>query len=89
MLGLIALLSLGPGYDTSTTLLNLDAISQNISAGTSWPQLAIKSYVQKFIRWDAIYFTQIAQRGYLWEQEWAFGWGYTKFISAMTKGTNN
>ena len=53
-----------PGYDTSTVILH------PLHNGWAMP----------FIRWDAIYFTQIAQRGYLFEQEWAFSWGLTRLM---------
>ncbi|CRG84749.1 phosphatidylinositol glycan, class V [Talaromyces islandicus] len=51
----------GPGYDTSTTLLTETDESARIL---------------KFVRWDAIYFVRTAERGYLFEQEWAFSYGY-------------
>ena len=65
----IALASPGSGYDTSTTLLH--------------PSLDALS--RPFVRWDAIYFTQIAQRGYLFEQDWAFSWGFTRLIRGVSK----
>lgn len=76
----VALLSPGLGYDTSTTLLypekpSVDSLS--LPGGLSNPWLT------NVVRWDAIYFTQIARRGYLWEQEWAFGWGFTKLIASI------
>jgi phosphatidylinositol glycan class V len=72
LLFLVAVASPGPGYDTSTFL------------STSSP-----SYVLgKFVRWDAIYFTQIARRGYVFEQEWAFGWGFTRILAAAGRGRN-
>ena len=40
--------------------------------------------LNKLVRWDAIYFTQIARRGYLFEQEWAFSWGFTRLLSFLT-----
>lgn len=61
----------GPGYDTSTTLLTETAESARIL---------------KFVRWDAIYFVRTAERGYLFEQEWAFSWGYTRVLKALTSG---
>lgn len=51
----------GPGYDTSTTLLT---------------EADESAHILKFVRWDAIYFVRAAQRGYLFEQEWAFSYGY-------------
>jgi phosphatidylinositol glycan class V len=63
----IAATSPGSGYDTSTTL--------HASANILFPT--------KLLRWDAIYFTQIARRGYLFEQDWAFGWGFTRFLAIL------
>ena len=68
LLLLVAIASPGAGYDTSTTLL-------------SQPQSLLTS---KLVRWDAIYFTEVAHRGYLFEQEWAFGWGYTHILKLLT-----
>ena len=39
-----------------------------------------------FVRWDAIYFIQIAHRGVLFEQEWAFGWGFAKLLTLVGRG---
>ncbi|KKZ66117.1 hypothetical protein EMCG_01153 [[Emmonsia] crescens] len=77
----------GPGYDTSTTLLPSTASQNAIN-----PLLGVRAVVGsgwwasllKFVRWDAIYFVSIAQRGYLFEQEWAFGYGYTKLLSNLS-----
>lgn len=67
----------GPPYDTSTTLMSPRALGFNESAldlGT------------KLTRWDAIYFVQNARRGYLFEQEWAFGSGMPFLISTVIRG---
>ena len=45
--------------------------------------LSKEGSIAKLVRWDAIYFTQIASRGYTFEQEWAFGWGLTRLLSAF------
>jgi phosphatidylinositol glycan class V len=45
-----------------------------------------KRLVSKLVRWDALYFVSVAQRGYLFEQEWAWGWGYTNFLGLISKG---
>jgi GPI mannosyltransferase 2 len=76
----IALMSPGPGYDTSTTLLN----HQSYRAFQT--DSALSERLSKFVRWDAIYFTQISLRGYLFEQEWAFGWGFTQLLAFLTRG---
>ncbi|GJC96293.1 mannosyltransferase [Colletotrichum higginsianum] len=54
--------AVAPSYDTSTTLM----LRRNESD---------LSIVTRLTRWDALYFTQSARRGYLFEQEWAFNAG--------------
>jgi phosphatidylinositol glycan class V len=41
----------------------------------------------KLVKWDAIYFVQTARRGYVFEQEWAFGWGFSRLIKLFTQGS--
>ena len=81
----IAIVSPGAGYDTSTTLLQSDDKLANF---TSKYGLNLPLEWESLVRWDAIYFTQIAQDGYIWEQEWAFGWGFTRLIALVSKGTS-
>jgi phosphatidylinositol glycan class V len=81
LLLLIAVSSPGPGYDTSTGL----ALVKNHST-TTLPHL-VGHIANKLTRWDAIYFITIAERDYVHEQEWAFGYGFTKLISLCTSGT--
>lgn len=75
----------GPGYDTSTGLLPYltpgaaDVISRDTKHAPIWTLL-------KFTRWDSIYFVHIAERGYVFEQEWAFGYGYTRILAFLTSG---
>ena len=81
----IAVASPGLGYDTSSSLLFSEQLS-----GTHPSILLIDTpsklpNVFKFARWDVIYFASIAQRGYLFEQEWAFGTGHTKSLAAFAK----
>ncbi|RMD39198.1 hypothetical protein DV735_g5932, partial [Chaetothyriales sp. CBS 134920] len=42
-------------------------------------------FLAKFVRWDAVYFTQIAQRGHVFEQEWAFGVGLTTTLRWLSQ----
>ena len=79
----VALTAPGPGYDTSTELLQLESNSARASNGSHWMSA---SRLGSLVRWDAIYFTQLARRGYLWEQEWAFGWGFTSLIAVTSRG---
>jgi GPI mannosyltransferase 2 len=75
---LIAVATPGPGYDTSTTLL--ESVGKPIALNSQSPQ-GIPSQWQKFVRWDAIYFTQMAEHGHVYEQEWAWGIGWTSLLA--------
>ncbi|KAL9005552.1 MAG: hypothetical protein Q9188_001677 [Gyalolechia gomerana] len=70
-----------PGYDTSTRLLlpneTSDTKDQHV-IGSLFIALA-----GKLTRWDAIYFAQISHRGALFEQEWAFSWGFAKLLNVL------
>ena len=79
----IALLSPGPGYDTSTKLLHPKPSLPGTIAESGW---GLSARLRSLVRWDAIYYIEIARRGYSWEQEWAFGWGFTKFMALASKG---
>ncbi|KAI1380084.1 glycosyltransferase family 76 protein [Hypoxylon crocopeplum] len=68
--------SVGPAYDTSSTLLSSEITSSNES---------IFDLATKLTRWDSIYFIQASRRGYLFEQEWAFGSGLPTVISFLTQ----
>lgn len=67
----------GPAYDTSTTLVSPLVLSPKESA---W------DLATKLTRWDAIYYVQSARRGYLFEQEWAFGSGLPTVIAFFARG---
>ncbi|KIW02159.1 uncharacterized protein PV09_06643 [Verruconis gallopava] len=95
----IAIISPQPGYDTSTRLLfkghgirNVEVSSPDVYSppGTHAPAQGLPDLVMRLLlaltRWDTIYFASIAERGYVYEQEWAFGWGFLKFLSFL--GTN-
>ena len=67
----------GPAYDTSSTLTSISISSPS--------ELAF-DVATKLTRWDAIYYVQAARRGYLFEQEWAFGSGLPTVISFIVEG---
>ncbi|KAH0348585.1 DUF409 domain protein, partial [Aureobasidium melanogenum] len=79
----VAYASPGPGYDTSTTLL-LARAQPSVTENTLLEDFA-KQLVTNLVRWDALYFVSVARRGVIFEQEWAWGWGYTKFLDLVSK----
>ena len=79
----LALASPGIGYDTSTDVLLAAQINRQSFHRDSD---RFRYGLQKFIRWDAIYFIKIAQRGHFFEQEWAFGWGFTRLLHLGARG---
>ena len=71
---LLSIACLSPtSYDSSTEIL--------FGHDSSIPLV-----VRKLTRWDAIYFMHIAERGYVYEQEWAFGWLHTRGLSFLGNG---
>ncbi len=84
LLLLLACTSPYPGYDTSTTLL-LSTYSRN-GDDPNILVTALGRLAGKLTRWDAIYFSQIAHRGAVFEQEWAFGWGYARLLQVINRG---
>ena len=80
LLLLLAVCSPGLGYDTSTSLFYTES-KQAIQL-----PLVLRYLVGKLTRWDGIYFVQSSRRGYLFEQEWAFGWGFTRVIALCSQG---
>ncbi|KAI5283907.1 ER membrane glycoprotein subunit of the GPI transamidase complex-like protein [Ascosphaera aggregata] len=95
LLFLIALLTPGVGYDTSTSLLSDDGFFKpppqygEGGRGFLWSE-GFSISPLKFARWDAIYFLEAARRGgYVFEQEWAFSRvfsyliGFYAYITAL------
>ncbi|KAK7208639.1 GPI mannosyltransferase 2 [Myxozyma melibiosi] len=60
-----------------------DTSSQLLFTSTQVPWIA--NYVlPRFLVWDTVFFIKIAQRGYIYEQEWAFnGWLWTGTIRVV------
>ncbi|KAL9106527.1 MAG: hypothetical protein Q9227_008442 [Pyrenula ochraceoflavens] len=89
LLAVCVIASPGIGYDTSTTLLLRRDIEPSLEIDRLHSvahDARQQSYsLWKFARWDAIYFLSAIRRDYLYEQEWAFGQGFVKVVSATFK----
>lgn len=66
----IIVLSLLTRILTSSCLILLPLILPSFDSSSTL--LISNPYLQSFLRWDTVYFLQIAQRGYKYEQELAF-----------------
>ncbi|KAJ4393354.1 ER membrane glycoprotein subunit of the GPI transamidase complex-like protein [Gnomoniopsis smithogilvyi] len=77
LLAIAAGSQVGPLYDTSSSLLTFDP--------EHGAQTSIRNLVTRLCSWDAIYFIKNAQRGYLFEQEWAFGSALPTCISLVIR----
>ncbi|CAK7270258.1 ER membrane glycoprotein subunit of the GPI transamidase complex-like protein [Sporothrix epigloea] len=81
LLGIASLATLaGPAYDTSGDLLGTIVSNKSISNPPGHP-IPCGGLVSRLVSWDAIYFTQAARRGRLYEQEWAFGTALPTVVS--------
>lgn len=81
--GLFALAAgsqIGPTYDTSSVLLVDPSIDQY---GNS--PFTVARLLTRLTSWDAIYFVKASQRGYFFEQEWAFGSALPQCISVFVQ----
>ncbi|OJI91093.1 hypothetical protein ASPTUDRAFT_37986 [Aspergillus tubingensis CBS 134.48] len=83
---LLAILTPGPGYDTSTTLFPWH---KNTNQTEKIIPSTLRRISIKLTRWDSIYFTEAARRGHLLEQEWAFSYAFSRFINLLASGFTN
>lgn len=72
----------GPGYDTSGLIL-LDSSANRYAnlKSSSW----FDSLVLSLFRWDALYFVKAAERGLVFEQEWAFSPAFSRLLGVMAQ----
>ncbi|KAK3401573.1 GPI mannosyltransferase 2 [Sordaria brevicollis] len=74
-------------YDTSADLLLIgDDEPLSVNDGNGVAELVRnfgKRLVTRFNSWDAIYFVSAAKRGYVYEQEWAFGTGLVASVRGV------
>lgn len=81
---LAALSSPGAGYDTSTSILfrRYGLTAEQHEQAPIYHRLC-GDLARKLVRWDAVYFVEIANRGYVFEQEWAFARGFTSLVNLL------
>lgn len=82
LLVVVAYMSPGPGYDTSTRIL----FDQYNTRPHSWLAGIVEDVTLRLTRWDAIYFSTSSERGHLYEQEWAFSWFMSKLTGPLSNG---
>lgn len=76
----LAVLCPGPGYDTSALIL----LSDNGNRELQFQSFSLSDrFTLNLLRWDALYFVKAAERGYVYEQEWAFSRAYSLVLSAV------
>lgn len=68
-----------PTYDSSSSLLILHPRTADDGS-------LVRRLITRLVSWDAIYFVKAVQRGYLFEQEWAFGSALPTCISLIIRG---
>lgn len=67
----------GPGYDTSGLILTNPSINRYASLET---ESRFDHFVLNLFRWDALYFVKDAERGLVFEQEWAFSPAFARLL---------
>ncbi|KAF2628703.1 glycosyltransferase family 76 protein [Macroventuria anomochaeta] len=82
LLILLAAFCPGPGYDTSALIL-VDASTNRYANLESSSRF--EHFVLTIFRWDALYFVKAAERGLVFEQEWAFSPAFSKLLSVTAR----
>ena len=68
----------GPGYDTSALILTDASPIRHVNLESS---SRFYHFVLNLFRWDALYFVKAAERGLVYEQEWAFSPALSKLLN--------
>ncbi|KAJ4984620.1 mannosyltransferase [Stagonosporopsis vannaccii] len=68
----------GPGYDTSALILIDSSADRHANVRSS---SRFEHGVLNLFRWDALYFAKAAERGLVFEQEWAFSPAFSTLLS--------
>lgn len=74
----------GPGYDTGPLVLFR---KDGVEPATSTLLYLVNRLCIRVMRWDSLYFLDSIRHGYVWEQNWAFSWAFTRLISILSSGT--
>lgn len=67
----------GPGYDTSALILIDPSADRHANIKSSSRLMHV---VLNLFRWDALYFVKAAERGLMFEQEWAFSPAFSRLL---------
>jgi hypothetical protein len=68
----------GPGYDTSALVLTDTSTNRHANIESS---SRFDRFILNLFRWDALYFIRAAERGLVFEQEWAFSPAFSRLLS--------
>lgn len=72
----------GPGYDSSALILTDASANRHINYKSS---SLLNHLTLNLFRWDALYFIKTAERGLVFEQEWAFSPVFSQLLNVTTQ----
>lgn len=70
-------------YDTSTNAILLRSAPKLLPDTNYLPFVDSERVLNAFVRWDAVYFLSIAEKGYIYEQDFAFFPGLPFFMRVL------
>ena len=68
----------GPGYDSSALILIDASVNRHTNHESS---SLLNHFTLNLFRWDALYFIKAAERGLVFEQEWAFSPAFSQLLN--------